>query len=317
MLLAIDKLFETHQPPGRGDEVSHPESPRRLSAILAAIRDAGDLRYEAVQTSPPVDDATLMRVHPETHLRRIGELADTGGGWIDVDTYVGGESDRVARMVSGTLCDLVDRVLSGKHPTGMLLSRPPGHHATADQAMGFCLYNHIAVAASHALQNDGIEKVLIVDFDVHHGNGTQDIFYRDDRVGFFSMHRENFYPHTGTREQTGDGAGAGWNQNLPIPSGMPLNQQMQLFSESLRGFAESVQPDLVLCSAGFDAHHRDPVGNLGWTESEFNFVARLISEISGQYAAGRWVSVLEGGYDPATLAQCVVDYLRVKQGTET
>ncbi|MEM9826542.1 MAG: histone deacetylase [Planctomycetota bacterium] len=316
-LLFIDPEFCNHRPPGRGDETRHPECPQRIEAIEAALESISGNGMQRLETGQVASDSSLLRVHTGEHLGKIQDLSTAGGGWVDSDTYVGEASDRVARLAAGTACLLVDRVVAGAAINAMLIARPPGHHATANTAMGFCIFNTIAVAAAHALTHAGIDRVLIVDFDVHHGNGTQDIFYRSDQVGFLSMHRENFYPHTGTALETGAGAGVGYNVNVPIPAGTPIDEQMRRFDESLTALADHVRPNLVLTSAGFDAHHMDPVGNLAWHDEHFEHVAQRIATVAQQYAGGRWVSVLEGGYHPPSLAESVLGYLHIKQQSET
>jgi acetoin utilization deacetylase AcuC-like enzyme len=186
--------------------------------------------------------------------------------------------------------------------------RPPGHHATAGSAMGFCLFNAVAVAASHA-RAMGVDRVLIVDFDVHHGNGTQDIFYDDGQVGFLSIHRAPFYPGTGAAGETGTGAGLGATRNVPIAYGTPPVHYHAAFRSALEDMADTIRPQLVLVSAGFDAHHDDPVGGLGLEVDDFRTLTRGVLEVASTHAEGRLVSLLEGGYDLSALAHSVAAHL--------
>jgi acetoin utilization deacetylase AcuC-like enzyme len=201
-------------------------------------------------------------------------------------------------------------VLAGEDRTALCLVRPPGHHALADRAMGFCLFNNIAVAARTAIDEHGLDRVLVVDWDVHHGNGTQDIFYTDDRVGFLSIHRWPFYPGTGAVDETGAGAGLGATRNLPIEFGTPRDAYREKFRHELEDFANRVKPQLVLISAGFDSHRDDPIGSLGLEVEDFADLTQCVLDVANVHAGGRVVSLLEGGYHPKRLAECVAEHLQ-------
>ena len=287
----------------------HPESPKRL---LSVVRHLSFLGLDAACTRPSWKPATrgqLEGVHTSEYVDGIKQFAANGGGWWDSDTRLSSRSFDVACSASGALCDAVDRVLKNEDTNAFCLSRPPGHHATADQAMGFCLFNHAAVAAKWALSSPEVKRVLIVDFDVHHGNGTQDIFYDIPEVAYFSSHRDHFYPQSGHVLETGQGIGKGTTLNLPIEMGMDRVKQMALFEQKIRGFADLMQPDLLIASAGFDAHFNDPVGSLGWHTEDFGIVAKVLIDIAAKYCGGRFISVLEGGYDPEALSESVSVYL--------
>ena len=191
----------------------------------------------------------------------------------------------------------------------LCLVRPPGHHALAGQAMGFCIFNNVAVGAAAAIEEFGLDRVLIVDFDVHHGNGTQAIFWEDPRVGFLSIHRWPFYPGSGSADERGGGDGWGTTVNLPIEAGTPREEYLDDFTARLQSFAAHIRPQLVLVSAGFDAHRSDPLGNLGLEAEDYATITDRILEIATAHAGGRVVSVLEGGYNPPALAQCVEEHL--------
>jgi acetoin utilization deacetylase AcuC-like enzyme len=237
-------------------------------------------------------------------------MAERGGGHVDPDTVVSPASFDVAQLAAGVACDAVDRVLAGKDKTALCLVRPPGHHALAERAMGFCLFNNIAVAACVARDEYQLDRVLVVDWDVHHGNGTQDMFYADGRVAFLSVHRWPFYPGTGAADETGTGAGLGATLNLPTAFGTPRATYLQRFAAELEKFADGIRPQLVLISAGFDSHRADPIGSLGLETEDFAELTKIVLDVAATHAAGRVVSILEGGYNPPVLAECVETHLR-------
>jgi acetoin utilization deacetylase AcuC-like enzyme len=215
-----------------------------------------------------------------------------------------GSSD-VARKAAGTAIDAVEQVIAGPYRRALCLIRPPGHHALAASPMGFCLFNNAAVAARHAVECLGLARVLIVDWDVHHGNGTQDVFYSDGRVHFFSAHRAPFYPGTGAVEETGTGPGLGAIFNLPLRFGISRREFIEGFRTMLERAASRAKPELILISAGFDAHRADPVGSLGLETEDFVTLTRLVSGCAEEFCAGKIVSLLEGGYNLQALAESV------------
>jgi acetoin utilization deacetylase AcuC-like enzyme len=237
--------------------------------------------------------------------------AEQGGGRLDGDTPVSPESYTVALAAAGACASAVDAVMQGKDRNALCLIRPPGHHATPTHSMGFCLFNNIALAAQRARQAHGLKRILIVDWDVHHGNGTQDIFYADPEVQFFSVHRygHGFYPGSGAADETGTGAGLGRTLNLPLPLGVSRKQYLAAFSASLEKAADAIQPELILLSAGFDAHAADPIGALGLEVEDFADMTRLILDAARTHAGGRLVSCLEGGYNLEALAASVEAHL--------
>jgi acetoin utilization deacetylase AcuC-like enzyme len=249
-------------------------------------------------------------VHEPGHIDRIAVLAARGGGHIDSDTLVSPASYDVAALAAGAACDATRRVLAGESQTALCLVRPPGHHAVAERAMGFCLFSNVAVAAAMARDELGLDRILIVDWDVHHGNGTQDIFYADGRVGFLSIHRWPFYPGTGDGEETGTGDGLGATINLPVAFGTPRPAYHERFASALHRLADRLKPELVLISAGFDAHRADPIGSLGLEVEDYAALTRVVRDVANTHADGRIVSVLEGGYNPPVLAECVEEHLR-------
>jgi acetoin utilization deacetylase AcuC-like enzyme len=298
-ILYSDPLFLRHDT-GRG----HPERPDRLRAIAAMLEQTGLGARCTNGTYRPVADELLRRVHAEKQIEFVREVARRGGGHLEADTVVSRESDEVARAAAGVGVAAVDAVLAGTNRNALCLVRPPGHHATPDQSMGFCLYNNVALAARHALADHGLNRVLIVDWDVHHGNGTQDIFYEDPQVTFFSIHRfgSGFYPGTGAADETGSGPGLGHIVNAPVRYGTPREEYHARFRSALEKTADKCKPELVLLSAGFDAHRLDPVGSLGLEVEDFSVLTREVLQVAAAHAQGRVVSLLEGGYHLQALA---------------
>ena len=302
-LLYRDDRFLLHQ------TGSHPESPQRLMAIHDRLDQSSLLERCTQQTVVAAADDDLLRVHPACHLDRIREFADAGGGRIEVDTVMSPASAEVAVLAAGAAVDAVSRVISGCDSTALCLVRPPGHHALPDAPMGFCLLGNAAIAARTALQRLGLDRVLVVDWDVHHGNGTQDVFYEDEQVGFFSAHRFPFYPGTGRRSETGCGAGLGTTFNLPLEVGISRLDYLSAFENMLTRAADSIKPDLIIVSAGFDAHADDPVGSLGLETEDFVRLTELVLQVADTHCGGRVVSILEGGYNVDRLADCVEVHL--------
>ncbi len=289
------------------DTGMHPEHPRRYRAILAALGDAGMLDDGRDLAHEPASDEAILRAHTADHLRLLTEIASAGGGWIDPDTMVAPDSLDAARRAAGAAIAATESALAGR--TAIALGRPPGHHATANQAMGFCLLNSVAIAAAHA-RHRGIERVAIVDWDVHHGNGTQDIFYEDVDVRYASIHQSPLYPGTGHPGETGRGAGAGATLNTPLPPGAGDAEWLDAFDTRVAPFIREARPGLILLSAGFDAHRDDPIGGCNVTDDGFAALIARTRDLAGQLSDGRLAVVLEGGYDPDALGRCVVRTVR-------
>jgi acetoin utilization deacetylase AcuC-like enzyme len=304
-LLYTDPVFRQHI------TGSHPEHPRRLAAVDGHLEQAGLFKRCNVPSWQPASIAQLERVHDPHYVEHIQRYAAAGGGRIEADTVVSERSYDVAALAAGAACDAVRRVAVGEETTALCLVRPPGHHARPHDAMGFCLFNSVAIAAQAALAEHGIERVLIVDWDVHHGNGTQETFWEDGRVGFLSIHRWPFYPGTGDADETGSGRGLGWICNVPVEFGTPRREFQGRFERALTDLAAKVRPQLVLISAGFDAHREDPIGSLELETEDFLDLTRTVLSVAHAYAGGRTVSLLEGGYNPQRLAECVEAHLSV------
>jgi acetoin utilization deacetylase AcuC-like enzyme len=251
----------------------------------------------------------LARVHSGDYLRRVAELEAGGGGILDPDTWLLPGSGLAARLAAGAAIEAVSFAMAGADRRALCLVRPPGHHARPSAGMGFCIYSNIALAAAEAQARFELNRILIADFDVHHGNGTQEIFYDSARVGFLSIHRYPFYPGTGAKEETGTGAGLGSTRNIPLPYGTKPAQYHAAFRAGLETLADRIRPELVMISAGFDAHAQDPVGDLGLDVEDFEILTRELVSVAETHASGRIVSVLEGGYNVPILAGCVVAHL--------
>ncbi len=299
MLLYEDRRFLAHL------TGQHPENPQRLVAIADHLQAQGLAARCFRPKWDAVSQQRLGLVHPSSYVEQIKAFAEQGGGRIEQDTWVSPRSYEVALWAAGAVTDAVVRVVNGEADRALCLVRPPGHHALPQAAMGFCLFNHIAVGARVATSELGLDRVLIVDWDVHHGNGTQAIFWEDARVGFLSIHRFPFYPGSGDADETGSGAGRGTTLNLPVAWGTTRHEYLERFESQLSRFAEQVKPQLVLISAGFDAHRADPIGSLGLETEDFRTLTQIVLRVASTHAEGKVVSVLEGGYDPVALGESV------------
>ena len=304
--LFTDEAMLKHVPAAK-----HPERPERLRAILRHLDRTGIRPSWKAGKSRTATREELKRVHSEGHLDRVPKFERTGGGLIEADTWVFPGSDEAALTAAGLAIEAVDLVASGKDDVAACLVRPPGHHARPDEPMGFCVYANVAAAAAHAVEALGLDRVLIVDFDVHHGNGTQEIFYEDPRVSFFSIHRHPFYPGTGMKDETGTRKGLGFTKNLPIAFGTDPADFHSAFNAEVSKFADKVRPQLLILSAGFDAHAEDPVGSLGLEVEDFERITEEMANLAGAHCDGRIVSVLEGGYNVPILAGCVASHLEI------
>lgn len=287
----------------------HPERATRLEHIIQRLEESGLADRCERPEFGPAEAQDVRAVHEGAYLDSVTQLAQQGGGQLDADTVVSPQSPDAAWLAAGAACEATRQVVAGETKRALCLVRPPGHHALRDRAMGFCLINHIAVAARMAIDQLGLDRVLIVDWDVHHGNGTQDAFYTDEQVGFFSIHRSPFYPGTGDADETGSDAGLGTTLNLPVKFGTSVDRYLSWFARELETFADRLKPQLVLVSAGFDSHRLDPVGSLGLETEDFAALTATVMDIAAAHADDRLVSVLEGGYNPPVLADCVAEHL--------
>ena len=296
------------------DTGEHVESATRLSTLEQALRGSGWWRRDAVLAPSSAPLEWLQRVHAPSYIASVERLCSRGGGFLDLDTVVSPGSYRAAFLAAGSGLLAVDLLLASEPRPSFALVRPPGHHAERAKAMGFCLFNNIAVAATYALERYGCERLLIVDFDVHHGNGTQDAFYGDGRVLYFSTHESPLYPGTGRLAETGEGAGAGANFNLPLPAGVGDAGHLLAFQEVLLPAARRFRPQLILVSAGYDGHWRDPLAQMALTITGYGQLVGTLRDLAAELCDGRLALFLEGGYDLQALAQGVVGSLDALAG---
>lgn len=285
---------------------SHPENWTRTRRVYDYVRKSATAGRLQFLEPPPATHAQVEAVHAPAYRRFIEEACLSGGMMLDSgDTLVGEESYAAALRAAGGGVHAVDLVMSGGAPQAFSCARPPGHHACEARAMGFCLFNNVAVAARHAQRAHGVERVLIVDWDVHHGNGTQDIFYTDPSVLFFSIHQRPLYPGSGALTETGSGAGEGATINCPVPAGAQIDLYRKVWDKVLVPAARAFKPGLVLVSAGYDAHEDDPLADVCLCDADFAELTRRTLAIAQQCCGGRMVLLLEGGYNVPALCRSV------------
>ncbi len=304
--LAADEISLEHETGSR-----HPERPERFSAVLDSLGSAGltETLY-AIPSRQAVEDE-LALCHSREYIALARRDIVSGAHHLSTgDTTVGARSYDVALSAAGGVLAAVDVVMTAKVRNAFCVQRPPGHHATAERGMGFCIFNNVAVAARYAQQKHGLDRVLIADWDVHHGNGTQDIFYEDTSVLFFSTHQSPWYPGTGMPGETGSGAAQGTTINCPFPSGAGREEILGAFRAKLLGAARDFRPDLVFISAGFDSRLGDPLGEFTLSDEDFSELTSLMMEIADVSCGGRLVSVLEGGYNLEGLASAAAAHVR-------
>ena len=303
-------VFEKHDT-GFG----HPERPERYRIVIDALQGDDDLWKGVVEVeAAEAKRSDIQACHTPQHFKHVEEAVREGRGYLDADTMVSGDSLEAALRGAGASCQAVDLIVEGAAKNAFVPVRPPGHHATPDRAMGFCLFNNAGVAARYAQKRyKEIDQVAILDWDVHHGNGTQGIFYDDPSIFYFSMHQYPWYPGTGSRGETGQGRGQGYTLNVPLKAATPTGDQRRAFDSAIEEIAAKFTPDLVIISAGFDAHADDPLGQLLLTDADFVQMTRVVKEWAGESCGGRIISCMEGGYNLDTLGETVRAHVRELQ----
>lgn len=306
--LVYDPIYLEH------DTGAHVENKQRLVAIKEVLEKTGLMN----QLTPiPPRAATLeelLMVHSQEHISRVEAFSKRGGGWLDPDTVSSPASYQVALYAAGGLLEAVDAVMGGKVNSAFALVRPPGHHATALRAMGFCLFNNVAIAARYAQRKHGLERILIVDFDVHHGNGTQETFYNDPQVLYFSTHQYPFYPGTGAIDETGHGPGRKATVNVPLPAWCGDDDYLRVYEEILVPVARRFQPQLILVSAGYDPHWADQIAMMQLSVQGFMRIVEIIKGLAAELCNGRVLFTLEGGYNLEAISQGVKGTLELLLG---
>jgi acetoin utilization deacetylase AcuC-like enzyme len=291
---------------------SHPETPERYTVVMDALRKDDRLWPELLELQSSAAPRGLVQAcHTPQHYKTVERAVSEGTGYLDSDTVVSMRSMDAALNAAGGVCRAVDALMKGEASNAFLPVRPPGHHATAERAMGFCLFNNIAIGARYAQTHyPEIERVAIVDWDVHHGNGTQGIFYDDPSVFFFSMHQYPWYPGSGARGETGVSRGRGYTLNVPVRAATRTREQRGMFDAALEEISAKFKPDLIMISAGFDAHEADPLGQLLLTDEDFTLMTRTVKQWAASACHGRVISCLEGGYNLSTLGATVRAHVR-------
>ncbi|TME09233.1 MAG: histone deacetylase [Chloroflexi bacterium] len=321
--LIYDPIFLEHLTPPQ-----HPERPQRLEMAIKVLEALGWLKRDGLIQIPPraATEDELALVHDRAYIQQVKAAADrvareeqrggTRTRFFATDTYVSAQSYAAAIKAAGAPLTAIDAILHGEVDNAYCLVRPPGHHALPDEAMGFCLFNNVAIAAQYALDHHGLERVMIIDYDVHHGNGIQDIFYADPRVLYFSIHQAPFYPGTGHSDERGEGTGLGTTINVPLPATAGYGVYEPIFRQVMAHAADRFDPQLILVSAGFDAHWNDPLGQMNLSTAGYAQLTRMVIDLAQTLCHGRLIIVQEGGYNLDVMGACVATCINLLLGDD-
>lgn len=305
LTILYDDIFQTHKP-----SFSHPENPERLEAILKKLKNEKFLNKVEIHKPKMESEEDILLAHSRDHLNFVKVSIEKNMMMLDEDTYICPSSWNVALTAAGSLINAVDLVMHKKYRNAFCPVRPPGHHAESNRPMGFCLFNNVAIGAKYAIQKYHLDRIAIIDWDVHHGNGTQEIFYESKEVYYFSFHQFPLYPGTGRENERGEGEGKNYTLNFPLPANTNGDAYLKIFNEKIIPELVSYTPQLIILSAGFDAHKDDPLANMNLVESDYKEMTKIIS----QYALAENVpiiSALEGGYNFDALANSVYEHLLI------
>ena len=305
LAILYDEIFLEHKPP-----FTHPENPSRIEAILEKLKQK--CFFEKVELIKPyaASEEDILLVHSKEHVNHVKSSIEQNRIMLDEDTYVVKESWNAALLAVGSLIKAVDLVTNKKFNSVFCLVRPPGHHAESSRSMGFCLFNNVAIGAKYAIQKYQLDRIAIIDWDVHHGNGTQEIFYESPEVYYFSLHQFPFYPGTGTENEKGDGKGKNYNLNFPLPAYAKGETYIKTFNEKIIPELITYKPQLIILSAGFDAHKDDPLANMLLIENDYSDMTKIVKQFASSENIPI-ISALEGGYNLKALANSVYEHLKV------
>ena len=287
----------------------HPENSARIINTIEHLRSANCWQKLDIKKPRVATEAEVSAIHSTSQIEQIAEIARSGGGYLDPDTYVSSDSYEAALNAAGAPLTAIDLIMDKKVYNAFCLVRPPGHHATPEKGMGFCLFNNVAIAAKYIQSRYSLDRIVIIDWDVHHGNGTQDAFYDDPSVMYFSMHRYPFYPGTGAEEETGKDSGSGFTINIPLSYNTEPQEYLKFFEDILEKRIKPFNPQFILISSGFDAYRLDPISGLSLEASDYNKLTKLTQNIAKDCCDGRIVSCLEGGYHLLDLPKCIEEHL--------
>ncbi len=289
---------------------NHPENPARIIKTLEHLSTTGILQKLDINKPRSATREEVSAVHSASYMEKVAKMAETGGGYLDPDTHVSPSSYEASLYAAGAPLTAADLIMNKEARNAFCLVRPPGHHAYPAKGTGFCLFNNVAIAARYIQSRYKLERIAVIDWDVHHGNGTQDTFYEDPSVMYFSMHRYPFYPGTGTKEETGRGKGSGFNINIPLSYNTSSQEYLEIFADIMEKRIKGFKPQFILISSGFDAYRLDPISGLSLDASDYHTLTELTQKVANDCCDGRIVSCLEGGYHLLDLPKCIEEHLK-------